>query len=153
MVYYPLRIKINNLNKGINMSQQKKASNAAENCDWNAMINNMMDFNKVTAEMARNMEAMVNANQLMIETVQTMGRKAYQSMQDASERNMSAMRDAMSVKSMDEAHKKSAEMLRHNMKSAAENAAEMVKLTSSAAMEMAELVNKRVAETMKEHSN
>lgn len=129
--------------------QQKKQCNGFEAFDWNSMVSQMMDFNKIKSEASRNMEAAVNANQIMLETAQTIGRKAYQAMQEAGERNMAAVRDAMSMKSMEDAQKRSSDMIRESIKSASDSAAEMMKLSSAAALELTEIMNKRMSDSSK----
>jgi phasin family protein len=111
-----------------------------------------VDFNDLFNLARRNMEAYSAANQVMVEGVQAIQKRAAEVMQSNVEKCLSLSREVIGSKSPEANTKKQSEAAKEVFESCVNSAREISEMASKSTFEAFDVINKRCAEAMEEGS-
>jgi phasin family protein len=111
-----------------------------------------VDFNDLFNLTRRNMEACSAANQVMIEGIQAINKRAAEVMQSNIEKCLSMSREMISGTSPEANAKKSSEAAKEAFSSCVNSAREISEMVSKSTFEAFDVINKRTAEALEETS-
>lgn len=118
--------------------------------NWNNFNNPLPNFDKLRKEVSKNMEATSAANQVTLESLQTISRKATEIMQQNARQSLECFRENCNSKSPAEVQSRSSDFINNFVQSFCNNAREMADIASKSALEVVEIYNDRMAEATKE---
>ncbi len=111
-----------------------------------------VDFNDLFNLARRNMEACSAANQVILEGVQAINKRAAEVLQSNVEKCLSISREMMSSTSPEANSKKSSEAAKDAFSSSVNSVREISEMISKSTFEAFDLINKRTAEALEESS-
>lgn len=111
-----------------------------------------VDFNDLFNLARRNMEACSAANQVMIEGMQAISKRAAEVMQGNMEKCMSMSREIIGSTSPEMSAKKSSEAAKDAFSTCVNSAREISEMASKSTFEAFDVINKRTAEALEETS-
>jgi hypothetical protein len=117
-------------------AKKNNNNNGAEQMNWNAMQNQFMDFNKVRSVVARNMEAMVAANQAALDGAKAMAERTYRAVQDNAQHGVESLKQVCGNKNPQDAQRESAAAVTKAVQSFTKNAEEVAQIYSRSATEV-----------------
>jgi phasin family protein len=130
------------------MQNKKSFSNPFEN--WGDNMKQAWDWGRVREQANRNMQAMASANQVAVEGMQAISRRAAETMQKNAQNGMECFRDACSSRSVEDAQRLQASFWSDFMQSCCSNAREATEVASRATMEIVDICNRSVSDNVGE---
>ena len=109
-----------------------------------------VDMEGVVATQRKNIEALAQANQLAVESMQAIARRQSEIFRQMMEEASSAMREVMAAGSPEEKAAKQAEIVKEAFTRAVTNMRELADLVTKSQTEALEVVQKRVADSLDE---
>jgi phasin family protein len=109
-----------------------------------------VDMEGVVATQRKNIEALAQANQLAVESMQAIARRQSEIFRSMMEEASSAMREVMAAGSPEEKAAKQAEIVKEAFTRAVTNMRELADLVTKSQTEALEVVQKRVADSLDE---
>jgi phasin family protein len=109
-----------------------------------------MDMEGVVAAQRKNVEALAQANQLAVESMQAIARRQSEIFRQMMEEASSAMREVMAAGSPEEKAAKQTEIVKDAFQRAVLNMRELAELVAKSQTEAMDVVQKRVADSLDE---
>ena len=109
-----------------------------------------VDMEGVVATQRKNIEALAQANQLAVESMQAIARRQSEIFRSMMEEASSAMREVMAAGSPEEKAAKQTEIVKDAFQRAVQNMRELAELVAKSQTEAMDVVQKRVADSLDE---
>ena len=116
------------------------------------MFKNTLDFNQLFSTQRRNIEALSEVNQTIVESAQAISRRQAEVIRENVENALKASKDLMSGGSPETSLTKQAEMAKEFFENALANLREITETATKSGFEAFDVINKRAAETIEEFS-
>lgn len=116
------------------------------------MFKNTFDFNQLFSTQRRNIEALSEVNQTIVESAQAISRRQAEVIRENVENALKASKDLMSGGSPETSLTKQAEMAKEFFENALANLREITETATKSGFEAFDVLNKRAAETIEEFS-
>lgn len=108
------------------------------------------DTDAILAANKKNFEAVAQANQIMIESVQAVAKRQAEIMREAAEQASAALQDMAKAGAPEEKIAQQADLVKGAMEKAMSNARELAELAAKSNQEAVDVINKRVSESLDE---
>ncbi|NQW12025.1 MAG: phasin family protein [Alphaproteobacteria bacterium] len=108
------------------------------------------DADAMMAASKKNFEALAQANQIMIESMQAVAQRQAQIMREAAEQASAAIQDMTKTGAPEQKLAQQADMVKSAMEKAMSNARELAELATKSNQEAVDVINKRVTESLDE---
>jgi phasin family protein len=120
---------------------------------WTNMFQNPVDLNKLRNTTSKNIEAVSAANQVALESLQTISRKTAETIQQNARQSVECCREACNSKNPNEAYSRQADYFNNFLQNCFNNSKEVAEIASKAAAEVIEICNNRMNEATRELCN
>lgn len=134
------------------MNTQHAFGEMFKNNAFSDMFKNSVDFNQLFSTQRRNIEAVSEANQVVVESAQAISRRQAEVVRDNVESALKASKDLMTGGNPETSIGKQADFARSFFENTLANLREMTEMLTKSSFEAFDVLNKRAAESLEEVS-